>query len=103
MILDQNGEVQIPNLCLRIRLLMRIRGCGKVDWYSTEDRWRDLFGVISGLYHIFENQFRNEAWAVPSRRYLKKSSTESRSDLNFGGERPGVRPRGYAQNLWQNV
>jgi len=45
----------------------------------------------NGLYHIFANQVRNEAWAVPSRGYLKKSSTESRSDLSF----EGLRPRTY--------
>jgi hypothetical protein len=38
----------------------------------------------------------NEAWALISRRYLKKSSTESRSDLNFEGLRPRTYGRIYS-------
>jgi hypothetical protein len=54
------------------------------------------------LFHV-----EDEAWAIPTRRYLKKSSTEPRRDLNFeglrpGGVRPGVRPD-EPKNIWQNV
>ena len=55
----------------------------------------EAFGETSGLYHIFANQVRNEAWAVLSRRYLKKNSTESRSDLNFEDLRPRTHGRMY--------
>jgi hypothetical protein len=38
----------------------------------------------------------DDAWAVPSRRYLKKSSTESHRDLNFKENAPECAPGGYA-------
>ena len=41
-------------------------------------------------------QGQDEVWAVPSRRYLRKNSTESRSDLSFEGVCPGVNPGGNA-------
>jgi hypothetical protein len=50
----------------------------------------------STLYHIFANQEKNEAWAVPSRRYLRKNSTEFRCDLNFEGLRPRTYGRMYS-------
>jgi hypothetical protein len=40
------------------------------------------------LYHLFTNQAKDEVWAVPSRRYLRKNSTESHCDLSFEGLRP---------------
>jgi hypothetical protein len=55
------------------------------------------------MNHLFTDQVKDEGWAIPARRYLKKSSTESHCDLNFEGESPGVAPGGTPQNLWQNV
>jgi hypothetical protein len=42
------------------------------DWHAT----------------IMPQESIDEAWAVPLRRYLKKSSTESHCDQNFEGLRP---------------
>ncbi len=62
---------------------------------------RPVFYASNAVYYIFADQVKDETWAVPSRRYLKKSSTESRSDLNFEGRCPVVAPGGMPQNLWQ--
>ncbi len=38
-----------------LRILMRICEFSNEDWHSTEERWRDLFGVTSGrpsLFHV---------------------------------------------------
>jgi hypothetical protein len=52
--------------------------------------------IASALYHIFADQVKDEVWTVSSRRYLKKSTTESRRDQNFEGLRPGGYAPGYA-------
>ncbi len=55
--------------------------------------------ITSVVSHIFVDLVKDEAWAVPLRRYLKKSSTESHGDQNFKGTGPGVHPGGYASGL----
>ena len=48
------------------------------------------------MNHIFTDQVKDKAWAIPTRRYLKKSSTEFRRDLNFEGLRPRTYGRMYS-------
>jgi hypothetical protein len=45
----------------------------------------------SALFHV-----KDEASAVPLRRYLKKSSTEFRRDLNFEDLRPRIHGNMYS-------
>jgi len=54
-----------------------------------------LARIASALYRIFADQVKDEAWAVPSRRYLRKKFHWIPQWSDLWGFTP--------QNPWQNV